>query len=87
MKIKCPLCHKELISEYNEDELVCHIIDSHNMSRGQRVTKSYVKLLFKIHEKIESLEKPVPKDYKPMFSQEFIFTDIILQELKSLLEK
>jgi len=55
MKIKCPFEPFENAPDYTEDELSWHLQEDHEV-RG--VISDYIcRLLFKIHEKIEKLEK------------------------------
>lgn len=81
MKIKCPYC---LVGFDNPTDLKCHIINENHKTLA--ATK-YVDLLFKIHEKIESLSKQKPLLPSTIHNRaEFQRKMGALQELNSLLE-
>jgi len=81
MKIKCPVCGYEYV---DQAALANCLLDHGNLVSG-----SYAKLLFKIHEKIESLEKDKKYWDQPFAidsSQIQLSIFHTLETLKSLLE-
>ena len=78
MKIKCPICgiEYEYVSGSN------HLLESHF---PKDIADSLHEFVFKIHEKIEQIEKL--NEYRQKEWNETDFTnDQIIKELKSLLE-
>jgi len=73
MKIKCPVCNEK---------------DFYNLGNDDRHKIRYHELLFKVHERIESLLKNNPKiqDETVTMNLHEIVDFSVLQELKSLLE-
>jgi len=68
MKIKCPVCNEK---------------DFYNLGNDDRHKIRYHELLFKIHEKIESLQN---RELVTADLVQNMTDDKLLQELKSLLE-
>jgi len=86
MKIKCSECVKWndidfRDKEFTEDELVTHLHEIHNTTPQREFIAKYVKLTFKIHEKIEVFNY-LQKDRRTV---DFM-NDEIIRVLKSLLE-
>lgn len=75
MKIKCPLCDGEF-----GEELVNHLVAGHF---EDEVAEYLYKLLFKIHEKIESLENIQCMEGEMPLNDANI---MMIKELKSLLD-
>jgi len=86
MKIKCPYkCYeefKEFDKEMTEIELANHFNSEHNQVS---IGFSNAKLIFKIHEKIELVEK-LQETRQKEFNEIDFTNDQIIKELKSLLE-
>ena len=84
MKIKCPYCKKEYnvktwLDIANHDEEVCNVVEILPNKAD------YYSLLFKIHEKIELVEK-LQETRQKEFNEIDFTNDQIIKELKSLLE-
>ena len=72
-KIKCPICNAfGKYDEYNFDQFALHVVDNHS----NVVAETFVRLIFKIHEKIERWDG----DYC------WECGNTVAEELKSLLE-
>jgi len=89
MKIKCPFEPFEKAPDYTERELSIHLHEDHETR--EIIADYYCRLLFKIHEKIESLQNMIDALKKDNRFDHYIINRLEVlegkqEELKSLLE-
>ena len=84
MKIKCPVedCGMDLKSEW---ELLKHLLSYSNEKDKITYIKNYARLLFKIHQKIQTLNNNLKVDGGQYYCINSV-NYMIAKELKSLLE-